>query len=243
MASGTIDTGWYWFYTNSADPGGPAVHEANWQGEWWTEIESGHTRLYIRVRSGMRIYGNNGGGSAGGSSYFASGVAIRSSDRTTGLTSNHTYQWGFNITASDNAGVGHSYDSGWIRADHDYGNYEPGWSDYVTFNFDYTTAGTYTITLNNDIQDSPNHSHIENDDQAMVQIEVTVEPPDYRPGQRRISGVWQSCNRDLGECDRRVSGSWSEMRTQKGDTDGQGDPPYLRRSSAWYNQKKIGANA
>lgn len=66
-------------------------------------------------------------------------------------------------------------------------------------------------------------------------------PPDYRPGDRKVSSTWQSHNRGAGKCHRKV-GTWNEMRTVNGGV-GEGDPPNIKTSGVWKNQKKIGANA
>lgn len=66
-------------------------------------------------------------------------------------------------------------------------------------------------------------------------------PPDYRPGQRKISSTWESHNRSAGVCSRKVSGTWTELRTLDGGV-GTSDPPSIKTSGTWYNQKKIGAN-
>lgn len=60
---------------------------------------------------------------------------------------------------------------------------------------------------------------------------------DYRPGQRKISGEWRSHNRLDGVADRIGYGT---MRTSGGGTS-TGDPPSLKQSGTWYNQKRIGA--
>lgn len=237
MASGTFDSGWEWFYTNAADPGGPAQHEAKWTGSWSTTVIGGATRLTLNVTVAMRIFGNGAG-----SSYFESGQAIISKDgRNTGLISNADFQWGFNISARDN--VGHNLGaSGWLRATHAYGEYEPGSASY-TFVYDYTVGGNYRITMSNDMVDSPNHDHQIDVNDAIFAIDVVVPDPDYRPGQRRVSGVWSSHNRPSGVCQRRVAGAWVEMRTQGGDANEQNNPPLIKRSGNWYNQKKIGTGA
>lgn len=61
---------------------------------------------------------------------------------------------------------------------------------------------------------------------------------DYRPGQRKINGVWESHNRRAGACDRIGYGT---MRTEDGG-EGTDNPPSLKTNGVWYNQKKIGAN-
>lgn len=61
---------------------------------------------------------------------------------------------------------------------------------------------------------------------------------DYRPGQRKINGTWESHNRAVGVCDRIGYGT---MRTSGGGT-ATGDPPSRKASGTWYNQRKIGAN-
>jgi len=60
---------------------------------------------------------------------------------------------------------------------------------------------------------------------------------DYRPGQRKISGTWQSHNRAAGVADRIGYGT---MRTVDGGT-GTGNPPSRKTSGTWYNQRKLGA--
>lgn len=67
-------------------------------------------------------------------------------------------------------------------------------------------------------------------------------PPDYRPGKiLDDNGVWQSHNR-IGGADNVYTGSnWRTMRTQYGGS-AQGDPPIIRHSADWYNERKIGAN-
>lgn len=64
-------------------------------------------------------------------------------------------------------------------------------------------------------------------------------PKDYRPGERKINGIWQSHNRDGGVSDRIGYGT---MRTLAGGV-GTGNPPSIKTNDIWYNQKKIGANA
>ena len=66
-------------------------------------------------------------------------------------------------------------------------------------------------------------------------------PPDYRPGDRKVGTTWQSHNRINGKCHRKF-GSWNELRTVNGGV-GEGDPPNIKTSNVWKNQKKIGANA
>lgn len=64
-------------------------------------------------------------------------------------------------------------------------------------------------------------------------------PRDYRPGERKINGAWQSHNRDGGVSDRIGYGT---MRTLDGGV-GTGNPPSRKTSDTWYNQRKLGANA
>lgn len=64
-------------------------------------------------------------------------------------------------------------------------------------------------------------------------------PADYRPGERKISGVWSSHNRNGGVCSRKVNGTWVELRTLDGGV-GTGNPPSIKTSGTWYNQKKVG---
>lgn len=66
---------------------------------------------------------------------------------------------------------------------------------------------------------------------------------DYRPGKiLDNNSVWQSHNRS-GGADNIYNGStWNTMETSAGGS-GQGNPPTIRHSSSWYNQRKIGANS
>lgn len=67
-------------------------------------------------------------------------------------------------------------------------------------------------------------------------------PPDYRPGKiLDNSSVWQSHNRTTGADNIYNGSSWKTMRTQYGGS-AQGDPPIIRHSADWYNERKIGAN-
>lgn len=77
---------------------------------------------------------------------------------------------------------------------------------------------------------------------SLTEWSVSLEELDYRPGQIRISSVWQSHNRGSGKSDKRQGGSWQTMRTAAG-PDGTGNPPLIRRSSTWRNQSKIGNGA
>lgn len=70
------------------------------------------------------------------------------------------------------------------------------------------------------------------------EVLVTWFQLDYRPGARKLSGTWESHNRNGGAADRIGYGT---MRTSDGGT-GTGDPPSRKSSGTWYNQKKIGAN-
>ena len=65
---------------------------------------------------------------------------------------------------------------------------------------------------------------------------------DYRPGQILDNNtIWQSHNRNSGADNVYNGSSWQTMRTENGAV-GQDNPPYMRHQSAWYNQRKIGAN-
>lgn len=66
-------------------------------------------------------------------------------------------------------------------------------------------------------------------------------PRDYIPGKTWDSTNWLSHNRDINGHAKFYNGSaWSDdMRTIDGAT-GQGDPPTIRHSSAWYNMREIG---
>lgn len=65
---------------------------------------------------------------------------------------------------------------------------------------------------------------------------------DYRPGQIiDNNGVWQSHNRSTGADNIYTGSSWNTMRTIDGAV-GTDNPPYMRHTSDWKNQRKIGAN-
>lgn len=61
----------------------------------------------------------------------------------------------------------------------------------------------------------------------------------YRPGERKVSGVWSSHNRSGGACERKENGTWVELRTIDGGV-GTSDPPSRKTSDTWYNQRKTG---
>lgn len=66
-------------------------------------------------------------------------------------------------------------------------------------------------------------------------------PPDYLPGATLDSGsLWQSHNRSGGKAHILAStGKWNEMRTTDG-LSSAGDPPSIRLSNKWLNQRKLG---
>lgn len=64
-------------------------------------------------------------------------------------------------------------------------------------------------------------------------------PADFRSGAIYRNGTWYSHNRNNGRADIRSSSSWNEMRTI-GEGDVSGDPPEIRHSNGWYNQRLIG---
>lgn len=66
---------------------------------------------------------------------------------------------------------------------------------------------------------------------------------DYRPGKIiDNNGIWQSHNRPTGADNIRTASSWQTMRTIDGAV-GTDNPPYMRHTSEWKNQRKIGNNA
>lgn len=66
-------------------------------------------------------------------------------------------------------------------------------------------------------------------------------PPDYRPGQRKVSGTWSSHDRSSGAANRKVSGTATTMRTWSGGV-GTDDPPKKKKSGTWYNQNRVGGS-
>ena len=63
---------------------------------------------------------------------------------------------------------------------------------------------------------------------------------DYRPGATWGGSSWLSHNRADGAADVRTASAWQTMRTVDGGT-GTGNPPLLRDTSSWKNQRKVGA--
>lgn len=65
-------------------------------------------------------------------------------------------------------------------------------------------------------------------------------PKDYRPGMVLDgNGVWQSHNRTAGTAKVLSPSGWNEMRTDDGGV-GTGNPPLIRNSTKWVNQRLIG---
>lgn len=65
-------------------------------------------------------------------------------------------------------------------------------------------------------------------------------PPDYRPGKTWNGSDWMSHNRSGGAANvRNGSNAWVEMRTSDGGV-GTNNPPYIRNSSQFVNQREIG---
>lgn len=69
-------------------------------------------------------------------------------------------------------------------------------------------------------------------------------PADYRPGKtyNASTGKWLSHNRSSGAADIRnaANNGWTTMRTIGGNGSNTGNPPYIRSTSAWVNQREIG---
>lgn len=77
-------------------------------------------------------------------------------------------------------------------------------------------------------------------DQFYLGIIITnPNPPDYRPGSTWNGSSWVSHNRSAGKANIFTGSNWREMRTQDGGT-GTGNPPTIRHSSEWKNQRKTG---
>lgn len=66
-------------------------------------------------------------------------------------------------------------------------------------------------------------------------------PPDYRPGATWDGSTWQSHNRSNGACHMYNGSNYIEMRTANGAV-GTDNPPYIRHSDNYKNQRKVGAN-
>lgn len=64
-------------------------------------------------------------------------------------------------------------------------------------------------------------------------------PKDYRPGDTWGGGTWLSHNRNGGWAGIWNGSNFAEMRTADGPT-GTGNPPLIKHSDAWHNQRKIG---
>lgn len=72
-----------------------------------------------------------------------------------------------------------------------------------------------------------------------VAVPIYIEV-DYRPGAVKYSDGWKSTDRSGGKCEIRSNNSWVEMKTQDGGS-GTGNPPSLRTSGSWKNQRKVGS--
>lgn len=109
----------------------------------------------------------------------------------------------------------------------------------VTFSYYVTVPalGTVNVGLGRYWNDIANTSI--DDEFSGGLVVYNPNRPDYRPGQRLVSGTWQSHNRSGGRCHRLVGESWTEMRTENGGT-GTGTPPLRRTNNTWYNQRKVG---
>lgn len=68
-------------------------------------------------------------------------------------------------------------------------------------------------------------------------------PRDYRPGMTYNGTNWMSHNRASGAAGIYNGSSFTEMRTDSGDGIVTGNPPYIRSSSDWVNQRLIGQDA
>lgn len=62
---------------------------------------------------------------------------------------------------------------------------------------------------------------------------------DYRPGAVWNGSNWLSHNRGAGAANIRTGSSWQTMRTVNGGV-GTDNPPFLRHSSGWKNQRRVG---
>ena len=80
-------------------------------------------------------------------------------------------------------------------------------------------------------------------DECAIGIEFLNDlPVDYRPGMIYNGSEWLSHNRSGGAADIYTSGtSRTTMRTLNGGS-GEGNPPLMRNSSGWKNQRKVGKN-
>lgn len=64
-------------------------------------------------------------------------------------------------------------------------------------------------------------------------------PADYRPGKTWNGTTWVSHNRTSGATNIKTTSNWREMRTYDGGA-GADNPPYIRHSNDWRNQRLIG---
>lgn len=112
----------------------------------------------------------------------------------------------------------------------------------TTYNID--TTFTITLTGNPDqpvlawIQSGANSST----DYSWLdrQVWATLLDYDYRPGATWNGSEWVSHNRSSGAANIYTGSEWREMRTVNG-PDGTDNPPFIRHSSEWKNQRKVGS--
>lgn len=104
----------------------------------------------------------------------------------------------------------------------------------------------YQSAVVKDLQDV-NHENDDDGSQYVDRMWMGINfrntlPPDYRPGQiLDNNSMWQSHNRTSGADNIYTGSIWQTMRTSDGAV-GQNNPPLIRHTSSWYNERKIGAN-
>lgn len=109
----------------------------------------------------------------------------------------------------------------------------------------YPVNMTFSITLNGQhdqpvlawIQSGANNST--SYEWQERQVWATLFDYDYRPGSTRSSSDWLSHNRSSGWAGIWDGSSFKEMRTEGG-PDATGNPPLIKHSSEWKNQRKVG---
>lgn len=223
----------------------------------WTALlefdENGTSSGSLDVGLSWRILGTTGGGGENFCAYenvvgSISVVSARNNDNSINVTLTKTItSTNYSVSKPGEQVVGATFTGGSFNADTVYSTHTKADGEAVGDSFTvHTETRTEPVSLT--VAASTNSSETvfasmrESATNTKVWRDVRVVntlPPDYRPGQRLISGTWQSHNRNGGMCHRRVNGQWVEMRTENGGV-GTGNPPLIRRNNTWVNQKKIG---
>ena len=200
-----------------------------------------------------RIQGTTGGGSENFCAYEGvvgsiSITSTRNNDNSINVTLTKTItSTNYTVNKPDEQVVGATFTGGAFNADSTYSTHTKADGESVGDSFTVHTETrtehvSFTVAASTNSSETVFASMHESATNTKAWQDIRVVntlPPDYRPGQRLISGNWQSHNRSGGRCHRLVNGTWTEMRTENGGA-GTGNPPLRMSNNTWYNQRKVG---